>query len=318
MTDKIARRGFLKTGGLAVAGALTVGCAPQTENKPASSAAPPASTEFASHEPRLLPGCCAYSYSDYLSKGKMTYADFFDQVVKMGCVGADMTVYWLKSTDPAHLDELRHLAFRKGIPFSGAACGSSMVQGTAAKRSEVLKEIKKWVDVTDRLGASHLRVFGGPLPKGVTIKQGSDWVVEAMKAACDYSGKKGITLGIEDHEGVTQNSDVCLEIMHRVNLPYAGINLDITNFTTTPTQDAYSQIKACLPYATHTHIRDHFEENGERVDLDRVWRMFAEAGYKGFMSAEWENTHEPDKDAMTGVPKLMDEIKTLCRKYSTV
>lgn len=36
------------------------------------------------------------------------------------------------------------------------------------------------------------------------------------------------------------------------------------------------------------------------------------------MSAEWENTYEVDKDAMTGVPKLMDEIKTLCRKYSTV
>ena len=319
MTDKIARRRFLKTGGLAVAGALAVGCAPQTETKTASgSSAQSSSTEFASHEPRLLPGCCAYSYSTYFSKGKMTYPEFFDQVVKMGSLGADMTVYWFKSTDPGYLENLRHLAFKKGIPFSGAACGSSMVQATAAKRRKVLEDIKKWVDVTDRLGASHLRVFGGPLPKGATLKQGTDWVVEVMKPACDYSGKKGITLGIEDHEGVTQNSDVCLEIMHRVDSPYAGINLDITNFRTTPTQDAYSQIKACIPYATHAHIRDHFEENGERVDLDRVWRMFAEGGYKGFMSAEWEKTHEADKDAMTGVPKLMDEIKTLCRKYSTV
>lgn len=318
MTDKIARRRFLKTGGLAVAGALSVGCGPQTENKPASGgAAQPASAEFASHEPRLLPGCCAYSFSNYLSKGKMTYAEFFDEVVKMGCLGADMTVYWFKSTDPGYLEDLRHMAFKKGIPFSGASCGSSMVQGTAPERRKVLEDIKKWVDVTDRLGASHLRVFGGPLPKGATVKQGTDWVVEVMKPACEYSGKKGITLGIEDHEGVTQVSDVCLEIMQRVNSPYAGINLDITNFKTTPTQDAYSQIKACIPYATHVHVRDHFEGNGAQVDLDRVWRMFAEAGYKGFMSAEWEDTYEADKEAMTGVPKLIDEIKTLCRKYST-
>jgi sugar phosphate isomerase/epimerase len=223
-----------------------------------------------------------------------------------------MTVYWFKSTNPAYLDNLRHLAFKNGIPFSGAACGSSMVQASAAKRREVLTEIKKWVDVTDRLGAPHLRIFGGPLPSGTTVKQGTDWVVETMKPACDYAGKKGITLGIEDHQGVTQNADVCLEIMHRVDSPYAGINLDITNFVATPSADPYAQIKACLPYATHSHIRDHFED-GTPVDLDRVWRLFAEAGYKGYMSAEYEGKEA----AMTGVPKLMDKIKTLCRKYST-
>src|SRR5574337_190091 len=314
LTDKVARRRFLKTGGLAVAGAISVGCGPQPENKPAeSSAAPTTSTEFASHDPRLLAGCCAYSFNTYLSKKKMTYPEFFDKVVEMGSIGADMTVYWFESTEPAYLEGLRYQAFKRGIPFSGAACGSSMVEASAARRQQVLAEIKKWVDVTDRLGAPHLRIFGGPLPKGVTTKQGTDWVVETMKAACDYAGKKGITLGIEDHDGVTQHAEVCLEIMHRVDSPYAGINLDITNFKTTPGEDAYSQIKVCVPYATHSHIRDHFED-GTPVDLERVWRLFAEAGYKGYMSAEYEGK----EDAMTGVPKLMDKIKALCRKYSTI
>ena len=54
--------------------------------------------------------------------------------------------------------------------------------------------------------------------------------------------------------------------------------------------------------------------DGSPVDMDRVWRLFAEAGYKGYMSAEYEGK----EDAMTGVPKLMDKIKALCRKYSTV
>lgn len=315
MSDKIARRRFLKTGGLVVGSAFLIGCGQQKEVKPAavSGKTGKASTEFAAQHPRLLPGCCAYSYHTYLSKGEMTYPEFLEKVVEMGSVGADMTVYWFKSTEPAYLDNLRHLAFRNGIPFSGAACGSSMVQAEDSKRRQVLADIKKWVDVTDRLGASHLRIFGGPLPSGASVKQGVDWVVETMKPACEYSGKRGITLGIEDHHGVTQNSDVCLEIMHRVDSPYAGINLDITNFEATPTQDAYSQIKACIPYATHAHIRDHFAD-GSPVDMDRVWQMFAEGGYKGFMSAEYEGK----EDAMTGVPKLMDKIKTLCHKYSTV
>ncbi len=315
MTDKIARRRFLKTSGLAVTSAFSLSCGQQKESGPSKTGGSPepASTEFAAREPRLLPGCCAYSFHDYLSKAKMTYPEFFDKVVEMGSVGADMTVYWFKSTDPAYLTNLRHLAFKHGIPFSGAACGSSMVQASAAKRGQVLADIKKWVDVTDLLGASHLRIFAGPLSPGATVKQGTDWVVETMKPACDYAGKKGITLGVEDHEGVTQHADVCLEIMHRVDSPFAGINLDITNFKITPSEDAYAQIKACLPYATHSHIRDHFAD-GTPVDMDRVWRLFAEAGYKGYMSAEYEGK----EDEMTGVPKLMDRIKTLCRKYSTV
>ena len=132
--------------------------------------------------------------------------------------------------------------------------------GHAAKRAEVGAEIKKWVDITDALGAPHLRIFAGTLPSGVTLQQSVDWVVEAMKTGCDYSGRKGITLGIEDHSGVTQQADVCLEIMHRVNSPYAGINLDITHFVPTATADAYAQIEACIPYATNTHIREEFDD----------------------------------------------------------
>ena len=130
-----------------------------------------------------------------------------------------MTGYYFKSTDPAYLASLRHLAYRNGVAFSGAACGVSVVQADPAKRTDALAEIKKWVDITDALGAPHLRIFAGKLPPGVTLRQSIDWTVEAMKAGCDYSGRKGITLGVEDHSGVTQMADVCLEIMHCVNSP---------------------------------------------------------------------------------------------------
>jgi sugar phosphate isomerase/epimerase len=95
-----------------------------------------------------------------------------------------------------------------------------------------------------------------------------------------------------------------------VNSPYAGCNLDISNFPT----DEYAQIEACIPYATHTHIRDRFTKSKQPLDLDRVWQMFAKGGYQGFMSAEYEG----EEEAMTGVPRLIEKIKTLCKKYSSV
>ncbi|MGD0694270.1 MAG: sugar phosphate isomerase/epimerase family protein [Terriglobia bacterium] len=243
----------------------------------------------------------------------MTMEDFILKGVELGLHGVDITGYWLKSQEPAYLASLRHFAFKQGMPFSGAACGASMVHADKAKRASVLEEIKKWVDATDALGAAHLRIFAGELPQGATVAQGIDWTVEVMKPACDYAGQRGITLGVETHEGITQSADATLEIMRRVDSPYAGVNLDITNFLADSDEDQYKQIEACVPSATHTHIRDRFGNSHHLIDLDRVWQIFARGGYKGYMSAEYEG----EEDAMIAVPRLMDQIKALCRKYSS-
>ncbi len=304
MENPIDRRKFLQA-----AGATAASLAARPRGKAAGSeGSDPAKT------PRLFVGCCAMSYSKYLRGGQMTMEDFIRKGVELRMDGVDMTVYFLKSTDPAYLASLRHLAFKNGVSFSGAGCNASMVQADKAKRAQVLEDIKKWTLVTDQLGASHLRVFGGKLPPGATVDQGIDWCVEIMKAASDDAGKRGITLGLEDHSGITQRADTILEIIHKVDSPYAGINLDITHFVPTPTQDGYAQVEACIPYATHAHIRYRFDSR-ELIDLDRVWQMFAKSGYKGYMSAEYENEQE---DAITGVPRLIEDMRKLCKKYSTV
>ena len=308
----ISRREFVKTAAAGTLTASAMGAAgAQIE------AAVPTDDPGKSSEARLMPGCCAYSYNEELRRGAMTLEDFILKAVELRVLAVDITAYYLKSSEPGYLHGLRRLAYRHGIAFSGAACGVSMVQADSAKRAESLTEIKKWVDVTDALGAPHLRIFAGKLPAGSDAKQAINWVVETMKAACDYSGEKGITLVLEDHDGVTQSADACLEVMQRVDSPFAGINLDITNFIATPTQDAYAQIAACLPYATHTHIRDHFPD-GTRVDMNRVWQMFARAGYQGYMSAEYEPSSSDLLPAATGVPKLVHKIRDLCSRYSTV
>jgi len=294
------RRQFLKTAGIAAASTLGLGLR--------AGAAP--SNETVRKQPRLFSGCCAYSYRKYLEPGKMSMEDFILKAVELGIDGVDITTYWLKSTEPAYLISLRHLAFRHGVPFSGAAIGTNMCQPDAAKRAVELEKIKKWVDATEILGASHLRVFGGELPKGASDEQGVGWVVETMKPACEYATTKGVTLGIESHGGITSKAANIVEILRRVDSPYAGCNLDISNFQ----EDPYTQIEACIPYATHTHIRDFYSEARNPLDLDRVWRIFAQGGYQGYTSAEYEG----EEDAMTGVPKLITKIKELCKKYSSV
>lgn len=299
MNLPLHRRDFLKTAGLAAV--ATVAWRAEGEDASAEQRHPSAA--------RLLPGCCAYSYGSYLKNGRMTMEDFIVKAVELGVLGVDITTYWLKSTEPSYLASLRRFAYRHGMPLSGLAIGADLCQPDAAKRSETIETVRKWVDATELLGAAHLRVFGDKLPAGATEQQGIEWVAETMKAACEYSATKGVTLGIETHSGLSTKAANIVAILRRVDSPYAGCNLDISNFRENP----YEQIQACVPYATHTHIRDVYGENKTPLDLDRIWQIFAKAGYKGFMSAEYEGA----EDAMTGVPKLIEKIKTLCRKYSS-
>ncbi len=188
-----------------------------------------------------------------------------------------------------------------------------LCQAGGAIRAEEVRRIRQWVDAAELLGAPHVRLFAGSLPGGASEKQGVEWVVEAMKAACDYAAKRGITLGIENHGGMTARAATTLDILRQVDSPYAGINLDISNFEGKTDDEMYSDIQACVPYATHAHIRDLFGTTKRPIDVDRVWRLFAQGGYKGYMSAEYESEEDP----MTGVPKLTEKIKVLCRKYSS-
>jgi len=301
MKTTIDRRGFLQAAGIAAASSVVPGV-------PAG-AQPPEGT--ARRPPRLLTGCCAYSYGKYLDAHQMTMEDFILKAVDLEVVGVDVTAYWLKSTEADYLHSLRRLAQRHGVLFSGAACGVEMCEPDAAKRAARVAELHKWVDAADELGAPHLRVFGGELPKGATVAQGKDWVVEVLKPASDYAAKKGVTLGMESHHGVTSMAADIIDILKRVDSPYATCNLDITHFP----KDPYAQIAALIPYATMTHIRDHFDEpRPDPIDLERVWQMFAQGGYEGFMAAEYESKEDPG----TGVPKLIAKIKTLCKKYSSV
>jgi len=225
MSKAIFRREFLAAaGGAAVLPAVNPVAALANVPEPAAKQA------------RLFPDCCAYSYLKYFKGGSLTMEDFIAKAVALQSHSVDITTYWLKSTEPEYVTSLRHLAFRNGLALSGIAIRCNMCQADASKRAEEVRNIQHWVDAADVLGAPHVRVFGGEVPPGATEKQAIDWVAAAWKSACDYSAKKGITLGIETHSAIPVRASTALEILRRVDSPYAGINLDISSLGQKPTR----------------------------------------------------------------------------------
>ena len=178
-----------------------------------------------------------------------------------------------------------------------------MAPPTPEQQAAEVETVRKWLDVAERLGASHMRIFGGAVPKGATEDQVVAWAVETLKRAAEQAGKKGITLGVEDDGGITTNADRTVEIVKKADSPWVGINLDIGNFP----DDGYRQIEMCAPYATNVHFKSevHVANKAEPTDVGRVLGILAKAGYRGYLALEYEAGGDPRME----VPKLIAQMR---------
>jgi sugar phosphate isomerase/epimerase len=253
---------------------------------------------------RLRTAICAYSFRDALKKKSMTYDDLVRLAVELDVDGLDLTVYWFPNTSDEFLLPLRRLAYKNGVEIYSISIRSDMCRPTEDLRERELAWLERWVEVASKLGAGHIRVFGGDVPKGSTEDQAAEWVVSTLKRAADYSGKKGIVLGLENHGGITSKAERVVQIVKQVNSPWVGINLDTGNFE----GNTYSQIEACVPYAVNVQIKTEISENGKKLlsDWGRILTMLIKGGYKGYLALEYE-ADEPAEKAVPGLTKQLNE-----------
>jgi L-ribulose-5-phosphate 3-epimerase len=294
------RRSFLTAAGAAAVAAVA----------PAGSAAqapPPAG------KARFRTGLVAYSYRQALQAGKMTYEDLIRIAVETGTDGIDMTVYWMPGTGDDYVLPLRRFAYKNRVDIYSIGTRVRLAQPTAELRDKELGDLRKWVDVAQKLGATHVRVFGGAIPAGGTLEQAIGFAAETLKRGAEYSGARGIILGVEDDGGITEFAKETIEIVRRADSPWAGMNLDIGNFRP---PKVYEQVEMSIPYAVSTHVKmDLALDDGKNrapFDWDRVFAMFARQGFRGYMGLEYEAADDPAEV----VPGHLKRLKELAVKYS--
>jgi L-ribulose-5-phosphate 3-epimerase len=295
------RRNFLAAAGAALAtAAVPAGAAPRQ-----AQAAPP--------KARFRTGLVAYSYRLALQAKTMTCEDLVRIAVETGTDGIDMTVYWLPSTSDDYLLPLRRLAYRNRVEIYSIGTRVRLAQPSAELREKELLELRKWVDVAQKLGATHVRVFGGQKPEGVTLDQAVGLAAETLKRGAEYAGARGVILGVEDDGGITDFAKETIEIVTRADSPWAGMNLDIGNFRP---PKVYDQVEMSIPYAVSTHVKvDMALDDGvgrAPFDWDRIFTMFSRHGFRGYMGLEYEAADDP----ATAVPRYLKKLKELAVKYS--
>ena len=280
----------------------------------AAAAAPVgASAQAAPSKARFRTGLVAYSYRQALQSKAMKYEDLINVAVDTGTDGIDMTVYWLQSTEADYLRSLRHLAYKNRVEIYSIGTRVQLAQPTPDLQEKQLADLRKWVEVAQRVGATHIRVFGGQKPAGATLEQAVGFAAETFKRGAEIAGPAGVLLGIEDDGGITDFAKETIEIVRRADSPYAGMNLDTGNFRP---PKVYDQIEMSIPYAVSTHIKTEAANDDGKTrspaDWDRIFKMFAAHGYRGYMGLEYEAAADPQ----TTIPAELRRLKEMAQKYS--
>jgi sugar phosphate isomerase/epimerase len=294
---RLTRRSFLA----GVAGAAAVSL-----TRPASGIEP----FKRSAKPIMKLSLAAYSMKRYLAakpgtKGAMDMGGFIDYCAKLRLDGTELTSYWFpKTVSPEYLASLKRRAHLAGIDISGGAIANSFTLPPGKALDAQHAHVCKWIDHYADLGAPVIRVFAGRSAKGVGEAAALKHCVANMQKACAYAGKRGVILGIENHDYVADIGRM-MKVVRDVKSPWFGVTFDSGNFHSA---DPYADLARIAPYAVNAQIKVRMHPAGkpaEAADFKRLIKILRDANYSGYITLEYEEREDPYKS----IPKYIDKLR---------
>lgn len=176
-----------------------------------------------------------------------------------------------------------------------AALATSLRFADPATCPQAIAQGHERLDLAGDLAAPILRVFGGPIPAGLTREQAVADVAAALRALADHAAERGVTLCLETHDDWCDPADVA-RVMEAVRHPAVGVNWDIMH----PVRRKKATMRAAFdrlqPWIRHVHIHDGIGEpvqfvpigQGE-IDHRTALECLRAMPYDGYLSGEWIN-----------------------------
>jgi sugar phosphate isomerase/epimerase len=265
-------------------------------------------------KPHIRLSIAGYSYRKYLGldqkpKPPMDYDEFVEIAADMDLDAVEFTQYYFRETSPEYLAHLKGKCTRLGLDVSGTAINDNFTTSDPAKLKEQHQHVRNWVEHTARLGGKTVRIFSGGVDKGDTEDKARARCAEAIQEACDFAGKYGIYLALENHGGITTTIDQILRLVQEVKHDWFGVNFDTGNFRS---PDPYADLTRLAPYAVVVQIKTEIQRAGQKkedADLSRLIGILRDAHYRGYVALEYEADEEPK----TAIPRHIEALKKLAR-----
>lgn len=263
--------------------------------------------------PQMQLSLAAYSFRKYFTdyrrgganatKGVWTLDDFVDLCAEYGLPGTELTSYYVPEPMPdRYLQRLRRRALLAGLTVSGTAIGNTFTHPPGSERDREITYTKLWIDRAADMGAPTIRIFAGNLQKGTTEAQARQWAIDAIRDCCEYAGRKGVILALENHGGIVSTAEQLLSIVREINSEWFGVNWDSGNFRS---DNAYDELKMIAPYAVTSQIKTKVAS--KPADFARVVKILQDVNYRGWVALEYEDEEEPK----VAVPRYLAELRRL-------
>lgn len=245
-----------------------------------------------------------------------------EQAADMGFDGVEILLIQMGSEENAHLQMLKRRAIELGMDLMGFSTHQGFVDPDPAERQENVELTKHQIDLAAAMGIPTMRINTGrwgtsgsfnelmanrgiePPLEGYTDEDGFEWVIEAIGSCVDHAAEKGVVLGLENHWGLGRTAEGVLRIIEAIDSPWLQVTLDTGNFL----EDPYDQLEMLAPYTVLMQAKTYYGGGTwYTLDLDypRIADIMRDAGFRGYVSLEFEGKESPD----TAVPKSLAVLR---------
>ncbi len=239
----------------------------------------------------------AYSFNQLLRSGAMNFDDMMEYAAEIGLDAVDLTGYYFDDypeiPPDAELFRLKRKALSLGLNISWTGVRNNFCNPDATVRKQDIELIKNWLIVSQKLGATIMRIFAGkgdhPGHSRGAVKR---WMVEDLKACAVLAEKAGVIAGLQHHNDFLYKADEVIDILQRVDSEWLGLILDCGSLDD---PDPYKEIEKLAPYADYWFVKEHVTINGERVpvDMNKIAAILRRQDYKGYISFESLSDGDP-------------------------
>ena len=308
------RRNFIKSAAASVAGASIL-----SSYTSAGQSQDPAYTKTTGN--RI--GISTYSFWQFNGpKENFPIEDCIEKAAAMGFDGIEFLLYQMASEDNSYLQKLKRLAFHAGLDIMGFSTHQGFVFPEKEKREAEVQKTLGQIELAYKLGIPTMRLNTGrwgttksfddlmanngiePTLEGYTDEEGFKWVIDSIGQCMKKAEECGVVLGLENHWGLGRTAAGVLRIVDAIDSPWLQVTADTGNFL----ENRYEQLELLAPKTSLVQAKTYFG-GGKwytlETDYKKVADIFRKAGYKGYVSLEFEGNEDP----LTAIPKSLKLLR---------
>ena len=206
---------------------------------------------------------------------------------------------------PDHVAQTKREILSHGLRVACVSSSASLHESDPEKRSKILSDARRFIDLASTLDAPYVRVFGDSPDSGHPIVPSDDLkarVAAGLHELGEYAGPRKVTVIIESHDDFTASATLA-DVLHRADSRSVALLWDAHHTFAESNEDPKFTVGQLGPWIRHTHLKDSAGKGGDRkyvltgrgnVPIKEQIAALRSIGYKGFYCFEWEKVWHPD------------------------